>query len=151
MHSSEFYLCKCSCEHHCDQHRHIFRTLEGSIMALPSQLPTLRSSYCSDRLVRIIFFWTSCQWNRAMSGCFCSTWYIRDSSTLLHVVVVCLSVIFFHIVRPQFFHFPFDGYLSLQFGGIMKKTCASILVYVFWWTCALISIVYMPRDGIAGS
>lgn len=57
-------------------------------------------------------------------------------------VCICYYLHIHSIVDGQFSH--------LQFEAVKNNTAMNIL-YVFWYTCACILVVYIPRNGINGS
>ena len=51
-----------------------------------------------------------------------------------------------------FIHSSVDGHSgSFYFLAIMNNAAMSTYLHVFVWTCVLIFLVYIPRDGTAGS
>lgn len=55
----------------------------------------------------------------------------------------------YHIL---FIHASFDGYLGcFYFGAIMDNAAMNFHVQVFVWTCAFISLYYVPESGTGWS
>ena len=61
---------------------------------------------------------------------------------------IAFSTLVFYCTNIQylFIHCPIAGHLV-----IMNKSAVNILVHLFWWTWAFISLEFMPRSQLLGS
>lgn len=101
-------------------------------------------------LVNFACFWILYKWNHIF---FFGIWSISINIIfwLIHIIVChCVHSFLLLCNSPRFIHFAFDGHLDhLWLLTLAYNASISILVHVFWYTCALHFVMYILRSGTA--